>query len=181
MKNCIVTEEGLACINQCYEKALDSEKKPYLFKAALNYSSSSKASTMSFVELFEELAKYIDDEKRRWKSVLRVKRGLMDSSEPGGLYKDQVYLEGAVAVLRERRSIDFKLLYCGKLLLEDIKKPFIMKRAKLDTLVLPPFMENMDLYMKALDVIAKTNFIDYHARLSYNNRNGKLRKLLGTG
>ena len=43
---------------------------------------------MSFVDLFNDIEKYIDDKMSRWKFVLRVKRGLMDTSEPGGLYKD---------------------------------------------------------------------------------------------
>jgi hypothetical protein len=47
-----------------------------------------QASKMSFVELFNDIKKYIDDKYSRWKFVLRVKRGLMDTSEPGGLYKD---------------------------------------------------------------------------------------------
>ena len=57
---------------------------------------------MSFVELFNHLEKYVDNKKRRFQSVLRVKRGMIDTSEPGGLYKDQVYLEGAINILRER-------------------------------------------------------------------------------
>jgi len=47
-----------------------------------------KASEMSFSELFKDLEKYVDDERRRYKYVLRVKRGLTDTSKPGGLYKD---------------------------------------------------------------------------------------------
>jgi hypothetical protein len=43
---------------------------------------------MSFVELFNDLAKYVDNTRKRWKYVLRVKRGLGDTSLPGGLYKD---------------------------------------------------------------------------------------------
>jgi len=51
---------------------------------------------MSFVELFDDMDRYVDNKMSRFKFVLRVKRGLMDTGEPGGLYKDQVYLEGAV-------------------------------------------------------------------------------------
>jgi hypothetical protein len=59
-----------------------------LFKAALNYYSAYMASKMSFVDLFNDLEKYIDNPKRRWKCVVRVKRGITDTGEPGGLYKD---------------------------------------------------------------------------------------------
>ena len=62
---------------------------------------------MSFSELFKDLEKYVDDPKTRYKYVLRVKRGLADTSKPGGLFKDQVYLEGALKLLENRKSIDW--------------------------------------------------------------------------
>jgi hypothetical protein len=71
-----------------------------------------------------------------------------------------VYLEGAIQILRERSNIDFVNLYCGKLSLEDVKRPNIEKRLKKEDLLLPSFMRNMDGYMSALNIIAKTNFID---------------------
>jgi hypothetical protein len=76
----------------------------------------------------EELReKYVDNPKKRWKYVLRVKRGLGDTSQPGGLYKDQVYLEGAIKILKNRKDINFKLFYCGKINIEDIKRPKFIK------------------------------------------------------
>ncbi len=130
-----------------------------MYKAALNYYSAYMASQMSFVDLFNDLDKYIDNPKRRWKCALRVKRGLTDTGEPGGLYKDQVYLEGAIHILRERHSIDYIALFCGKLSLDDLKRPNIEKRIKKEEILLPYFIKNMDEYQKALDIIAKTNFI----------------------
>ena len=115
---------------------------------------------MTFVELFNDLEQFIDNPNRRYKCVLRVKRGLQDTSELGGLYKDQVYLEGAINILKERKSLDFIGMYCGKLSLDDLKKPFIEKRLKKENILLPPFMQNMDQYHKALDIIAQTNHID---------------------
>jgi hypothetical protein len=38
------------------------------------------AKELSFVDLFRDLEKYVDDPQSRWKFVLRVKRGLTDSS-----------------------------------------------------------------------------------------------------
>ena len=114
---------------------------------------------MSFVELYNDIEKYVDNPMSRFKHVLRVKRGLQDTSQPGGLYKDQVYLEGAVAILRERKTLDFEGLYCGKLSLEDLKKPFIERRLKKENIMMPSFMKNMDEYLKALDYAAKVNHI----------------------
>jgi len=94
--------------------------KPYLFRQALYYYTCSKARHMSFVELFKDLSKYVSDPKRRWKFVVRCKRGLDDSSRPGGLYKDMAYLRGAVQILQYRKKVDFEALYCGKVALEDL-------------------------------------------------------------
>lgn len=74
-------------------------KHTYLWKPALNYYMCCKASEMSFSELFNDLEKYVDNPRIRYRYVLRVKRGLSDTSKPGGLYKDQVYLEGALKIL----------------------------------------------------------------------------------
>lgn len=89
-----------------------------------------------------------------------MKRGIVDTGEPGGLYKDQVYLEGAIQILRERSAIDFIGLYCGKLSLEDLRRPMIEKRIKKDGgLIFPTFMRSMEDYSRTLEIIAKTNFI----------------------
>ena len=85
---------------------------------------------MSFVDLFNDIQKYIDDKKSRWKFVLRVKRGLLDTSEPGGLYKDQVYLEGAVSILKERHTLDFHGLCCGKISVADLKRMSEQKKLR---------------------------------------------------
>jgi hypothetical protein len=43
-----------------------------------------------------------------------VKRGLGNTEEKGGFYKDQNYLIGAIEILRKRDSIDFEKIYYGK-------------------------------------------------------------------
>ena len=54
---------------------------------------------MNFAELFKDLEKYIDQPERRWNGVLKTKRGITDTSKPGGLYKGKMYLEGAIKLL----------------------------------------------------------------------------------
>jgi hypothetical protein len=66
---------------------------------------------LSFVDLYENLTLYIDCPKKRWKQCLRVKRGVIDTSQPGGFYKDQAYLRGAAQILKNRDSIDFNKLW----------------------------------------------------------------------
>ena len=78
----------MGCIHMMLEQAKEKDRNLYLFKPALNYYACYKASELSFVELFNDLEKYVDNPIKRWKYVLRVKRGLSDTSQPGGLYKD---------------------------------------------------------------------------------------------
>lgn len=125
MKTCIATEEGLACTNQLVSTVLAGKCKPYLYRSALNYYSACMAKNLSFVDLFKDLEQYVDSPSSRWKLTLRVKRGLTDTSQKGGLYKDKVYLEGAVRVLSQRKNIDFIALMCGKISLTDLPRPEI--------------------------------------------------------
>lgn len=114
---------------------------------------------MSFVELFKDLEKYVDSPLGRWKFTLRVKRGLVDTSQKGGLYKDQVYLEGAVKVLSRRKNLNFKALLCGKISLDDYDRESIYSILNYEGQLLPTFMEDMDEYRRCLDVIAETNHV----------------------
>jgi hypothetical protein len=50
-------------------------------------------------------------------------------------------------------------LMCGKLSLEDVKKPQVIKKIKREDITLPPFMQDMEQYMLALDIIAECNSI----------------------
>jgi len=46
----------------------------------MNYYAASMARELSFVDLFKDLEKYVDNPQERWKFTLRVKRGLVDTS-----------------------------------------------------------------------------------------------------
>ena len=161
LKHYVETEEGLATIHTNIDSAFQPGRKPYLWSAALHYYASFMASQMSFVELYADLAKYIDNPIKRFKETLRVKRGLSDTSQPGGCYKDQVYLSGAIKILKSRWKIDFKELYSGKIALEDYFREDVRGAAKTGEVYLPVFMSDMELYRKALDNIAKTNGIEF--------------------
>ena len=80
MKTCIATEEGLASTNQVISTVKIGKCKPFLYRSALNYYASCMAVNYSFVELFKDLEQYLDNPATRWKIVLRVKRGLCDTS-----------------------------------------------------------------------------------------------------
>jgi len=63
-------------------------------------------------------------------------------------------------LLRNRSLIDFKGLMCGKISIEEARRPEIERRLKKDAILEPAFMQDFSKYLKALDIIAKTNFID---------------------
>lgn len=102
----------------------------------------------------------MDNPVSRWKAALRVKRGLTDTSKKGGLYKDQVYLEGAVKILSLRHHLDFKSLLCAKISLSDYHRPEIFRLLNYEGQILPPFMENMEDYLECLNEIAECNHIE---------------------
>jgi len=85
---------------------------------------------------------------------------MADCSKRGGLYKDKVYFEGAVKILRMRREIDLKSLYAGKISIDDLQRPEIYSKINWDGMILPPFIKDMEQYLKGLDKIAITNFIE---------------------
>jgi len=55
-----------------------------------------------------------------------------------------VYLEGAVAILRERKTLDFYGLCCGKISMEDMKRLSGQKKLKKEQIKIPPFMRDME-------------------------------------
>ena len=69
-------------------------------------------------------------------------------------------MEGAVTFLQNRNSIDIHGLFCGKISLEDLNKPKIQKVLNKESIKLPNFVNDMDRYMSALDIVARTNHID---------------------
>ncbi len=160
LKPYVETEEGMATIHTNIESACSVGRKPYLWSAALHYYASFKASQLSFVELYKDLEKYIDSPVKRFRETLKVKRGLCDTSKPGGCYKDQVYLSGAIKILQNRWRIDFKELYSGKIALEDYFRDDIRSCIKINENIIPGFMKDMEIYRKALDNIAKINGIE---------------------
>ena len=132
MRTCVATEEGLACTNQMVQTVKTGHCKPFLFRSALNYYTNMMAKQLSFVDLYHCLERYVNDPESRWKYALRAKRGLTDTSRAGGMYKDQVYLEGAVKILMRRKTLDFKTLLCGKISLDDYARNKLMSQCVYD-------------------------------------------------
>nr|KAF6407032.1 hypothetical protein HJG59_007254 [Molossus molossus] len=71
------TEEGLASLHSVLFR-----KQPFLWRAALLYYTIYRASHMSFHQLFQDLARYVQDTDVRWEYCVRAKRGQTDTSLP---------------------------------------------------------------------------------------------------
>lgn len=91
--NYLKTEEGLAALHALLPHTYKSA-----YTSAIRYIAVDYARTHSFVELWQFLGTYVQDPETRWMITLRQKRGMTDTSQPGGPTKDLVYFEGVVDV-----------------------------------------------------------------------------------
>jgi len=150
------TEEGLASLHTVLER-----EGHCLWRAALLYYATWRALQLSFRDLYEDLAQFLgDNEDERWDFCVRAKRGLLDTSQPGGFAKDQTYMVGAMEILENRRKIDFNALYAGKISVIDAHRARSTGLAKVEKLALPWFLQGkggMERYMSLLDEIVRDN------------------------
>mmetsp|Transcript_18099 Transcript_18099/g.43971 ORF Transcript_18099/g.43971 Transcript_18099/m.43971 type:complete len:313 (+) Transcript_18099:75-1013(+) len=109
----LASEEGLASLNT-HQYLADTS----LFQPALLYWSCHQASGASFCELGRRMRRFVDDPSRVWLECVRAKRGLTDTSLPGGLAKDQSTFDGIVRLLRFRGRLDPTVLHSCKVSLE---------------------------------------------------------------
>jgi len=148
------TEEGLAILH-----AHLSLPTPMLWFSALFYYAVYQASKLSFAELFADLRQYVTDKERRWNMCVRAKRGMTDTSQPGAIAKDQVYLRGTIKVLAWLREHEYdpRPLYWGKIALEDVEKAQRINPT-FQPLV-PEFLQDLKHYAKQVKKIEKENFL----------------------
>ena len=153
----LATEEGLATLNT---NRLYKDKR--LWVPALHYHSALLASTLSFCELWAELAPLLgtcDVEERLWTTCLRVKRGMTDTGRAGGFYKDQANFSGAMRLLRDRDSIDFPLLHCVRVSIEDFPRAaeHASRALQVGAVAMPHFVRDEPAYRATLDEMAAAN------------------------
>ncbi|XP_060074501.1 putative tyrosine carboxypeptidase MATCAP2 [Ylistrum balloti] len=145
------TEEGLASLHSVLFR-----RNPCLWRSALLYYTVYKASKLSLKDLFKDLGRFVNDQHVRWDYCIRAKRGQIDTSTPGAFSKDQVYLSGALQILKYRRQIDFQMMMrLGKVAYQDIDR--LKGYADLEGTRVPTFMEDRATYIKHLDRIAEAN------------------------
>ncbi|XP_047186261.1 uncharacterized protein KIAA0895 isoform X2 [Scophthalmus maximus] len=145
------TEEGLASIHSVLFR-----KDPTLWRAALLYYTVYQASHMSFIQLFHNLGRFVQDPNTRWDYCVRAKRGQTDTAQPGCFSKDQVYLDGILKILRYRDKINFPLLMAlGKVSFEDIDR--LKALAHMENIRIPHFMQDQARYAEQLTKIMLVN------------------------
>ncbi|MBW2965116.1 flavohemoglobin expression-modulating QEGLA motif protein [Candidatus Woesearchaeota archaeon] len=117
--NYLSTEEGLAVVNEERFGLLNNENlKNYAARAIAVKMAMSK----SFSEIYNYLRQFFPD-STAFKITARAKRGLADTSRPGGCTKDYVYISGYMKVkkyLDNGGSLD--ALYAGKVGVEHIDR-----------------------------------------------------------
>jgi hypothetical protein len=152
----LVTEEGLASLH-----GLMPQTFPSAYTQAIRYLAVGIAQQKSFVEMWNYLGKYIENPERRWIICVREKRGIRDTSQPGGFTKDLVYFEGVVKMWRWLNQNNYRLneLYFGKLAVEDLAKAVELNPDYEP--VLPSFYTiDPSEYAKKIEAIGTLNKID---------------------
>lgn len=110
----------------------------------------------------------------RWKHCLRVKRGMTDTSQPGGMYKDQVgrCVTRYICKVRSRYYGTANKLTSLRCIAEEWQLMthyalssrsecgFILRKVKKDPCKQNVLLKDMKKYMKAIEIIAKVNEVD---------------------
>jgi hypothetical protein len=152
----LATEEGLAVLH-----GQIPHTNKLLFIDALRYLAVWHAQKGSFLDVWHALEPYVDNLERRWMICSRVKRGLTDTSHPGGFTKDLLYLAGPVEMYNWLKTREFNLtpLYIGKLASSDVDKALKLNPGYQP--LLPKFyVENPYQYGLELQTIAAANNFD---------------------
>jgi hypothetical protein len=146
------TEEGLANLHSHLFLSDKTIKKTYL-----SYVSVYLSQNFSFAEAFRQLVELRIPEDKAWNLIVRTKRGMTDTSQPGGLTKDICYLEGTLMVWNWliNKNGNPHDLYLGRLGLEDVDR----FKGTIDTSqsFYPSFFEDMDVYNKSIAEIGEAN------------------------
>ncbi len=115
------TEEGLAVYNEARNGVLVPEN---LKKYSARIVAAAICSEAPFSEILEELAGYFPPEEA-FNFAPRVKRGLNDTSLPGGYTKDHAYLSGFRKISdflqKQPSELETLKILCGKIGLQNFE------------------------------------------------------------
>lgn len=118
LANYLETQEGLAIYNILSQKKHE-EKNLYLSLSLII--AVDIAFKGSFVDIFEGMLDYKIPPERAWRTAVKVKRGLEDTSEPGAFTKDILYYKGYKQIKEFiAKGGSIKDLYRGKFNSDDM-------------------------------------------------------------
>ncbi|MCB9362929.1 DUF1704 domain-containing protein [Candidatus Woesearchaeota archaeon] len=124
------TEEGMAQFFEEYTKTQSTDTLRDYAARVLAVDAVYKG--MSFRQTYDRLIAHRVNPEQAWNISVRTHRG-------GGLTRDHIYLQGYLKVKRwAKENGDFRLLYMGKMGLDDI--PFAKEMLKKGILKLPPYI-----------------------------------------
>jgi hypothetical protein len=146
------TEEGLANLHTF----LFREDK-MLRKSFCSYVATWVAQHGSFRDVYETLRSYNFEEGTSWNVAVKVKRGLQDTSQPGGLTKEVCYLEGTLQIWDWicNQKNDPHQLYLGRIGIEQIAE--LAPQARHQNLLFPSFFDDMEVYYAKIAEIGTVN------------------------
>jgi len=116
--NYLSTEEGLAMYAEEQTGVLSPKYKRNYAGRVLAVDSALKS---SFSETYKYLCQFFSKQDAL-KLTIRAKRGLEDTSQPGGFTKDYLYLKGYYDVKKYAKKNDLKSLYYGKISIKYVNK-----------------------------------------------------------
>jgi len=149
-----MTEEGLANLHSYIEHSDGVFHKTYL-----NYFAAYLAQKVSFAELYSELIKIGCTKRLAWNLTIKQKRGLTNTSQPGGFPKGHLYFEGLVKVWRWIvDGNDPRLLYAGRISVEEVAE--IEKLGINQQIIYPTFFADIDLYRQKIIELGKINLLN---------------------
>lgn len=146
------TEEGLANLHSFINRENKIIKKTYQTYVAVYW-----AQKKSFSEVFFKLINLGLSDEVAWAITLKQKRGLKDTSQPGGFTKDLAYFEGIVDVWNWIQNLnnDPRDLYLGRISMNEVSKIKLITDPSKS--IYPTFFENMEMYKKNVAKIGSIN------------------------
>lgn len=118
--NYLITQEGLAMYNVEQQK-----QRPFWhnYKALTNVIAIHKALEKPFCEVFQELIELKIPAEQAFRSTLKAKRGIMNTSRKGAFTKDYLYFKGYIEIKEFcEKGGNIEELYIGKINVNDLSK-----------------------------------------------------------
>ena len=130
------TEEGLAVYNSKGDNNTDLRSTAHLYTMVY------QAQSHDFATIYRLNLDFFHDQEHAFSQTLRVKRGLTDTSQPGGFTKDIVYWEGYLQVKDwlADPAHQLKDLYWGKIGTQEVEE--LRPIAVTTGLIYPTFIKN---------------------------------------